>query len=105
MIHQLMQEAGTVDLEDYVGEADEKKCNECGMYEADCKCDESVAESLARFRALAGIQEAAKPDYIDLDKDGDKEESMKKAADDAEKDKKVEESILKMTNLWKAYRG
>ena len=34
-------------------------------------------------------QEAAKPDYIDLDKDGNKTEPMKKAAKDKEvKDKK-----------------
>jgi hypothetical protein len=32
------------------------------------------------------LKESAKPDYIDLDKDGDKEESMKKAAEDAKKD-------------------
>ena len=31
------------------------------------------------------MSEAAKPDYIDLDKDGDKEESMKKAAADKKK--------------------
>ena len=31
------------------------------------------------------VNEEAKPDYIDIDKDGDKEESMKKAAKDAEK--------------------
>ena len=36
------------------------------------------------------LEEAAKPDYIDLDKDGDKEESMKKAAADA-KEKKDED--------------
>jgi hypothetical protein len=79
----------------------------CEVCEAvPCKCDESVEESIARFRSLAGIQEAAKPDYIDLDKDGDKKESMKKAADDKEaEDKKVEESIFNMTNLWKAYKG
>ncbi len=45
--------------------------------------DESVDEDL---------EEAAKPDYIDLDKDGDKEESMKKAAADA-KSKKNENRI------------
>ena len=33
------------------------------------------------------LDEDAKPDYIDLDKDGDKEESMKKAAADAKKKK------------------
>ena len=30
------------------------------------------------------LEEASKPDFLDLDKDGDKEESMKKAAEDAE---------------------
>ena len=30
----------------------------------------------------------SKPDFLDLDKDGDKEESMKKAAKDAKEDKK-----------------
>ena len=88
-------------------ELDESKCNECGMYESKCKCSESVEESLAAIRNLAGIQEAAKPDFADIDKDGDKEESMKKAAADKKdaEDKKVEESIFKMTNLWRAYKG
>ena len=36
----------------------------------------------------------AKPDYIDLDKDGDKKESMKKAAKDAKK--KTNEAIKKV---------
>lgn len=87
-------------------ELDEAK-EMCEVCEATpCKCDESIEESLAAIRGLAGIQEAAKPDYIDLDKDGDKKESMKKAADDKEaEDKKVEESIFNMTNLWKAYKG
>ena len=39
------------------------------------------------------VREAAKPDYIDLDKDGNKKESMKKAAQDAKKKKKVKESM------------
>ena len=33
----------------------------------------------------------AKPDFLDLDKDGDKKEPMKKAAKDAKKDDKKEE--------------
>jgi hypothetical protein len=37
------------------------------------------------------VKEAAKPDYIDLDKDGDKKETMKKAASD--KKKKVKEGM------------
>ena len=38
------------------------------------------------------LDEEAKPDYIDLDKDGDKDEPMKKAAQDAKK-KKMDEEI------------
>jgi hypothetical protein len=69
------------------------------MNEAD-----SDDSDLARMREMAGIREAKKPDFPDLDKDGNKKEPIEKAAKDAE-DKKVEESILTMTNLWKTYRG
>jgi hypothetical protein len=85
-------------------DTEKSSCNECGMTETECKCNETMAESLARFRTLAGIQEAAKPDFPDLDDDGNKKEPIEKAAKDA-KDKKVEESILAMTNLWRAYKG
>jgi len=93
-------------VEESTEELDEAK-EMCEVCEATpCKCNENIEESLARFRSLAGLKEAAKPDYIDLDKDGDREESMKQAADDKEaEDKKVEESIFRMTNLWKAYKG
>ena len=41
-----------------------------------------------------GVQEAEKPDFLDLDKDGDKEESMKDAAEDAEeKEEEVDEAV------------
>jgi hypothetical protein len=56
----------------------EAKCDDCGK--DPCCCDEET-------------NEAAKPDYIDLDKDGDKKEPMKKAAKDAKK-KKTDESKL-----------
>jgi hypothetical protein len=69
------------------------------MNEAD-----SDDSDLTRMREMAGIREAKKPDFPDLDKDGNKKEPIEKAAKDAE-DKKVEESILAMTNLWKTYRG
>lgn len=39
------------------------------------------------------IEEAAKPDYIDIDGDGDKKESMKKAAKDKEEEDKVDEAV------------
>jgi len=53
------------------------------------------------------VTEAAKPDYIDIDGDGDKEEPMKKAAKD--KKKKVNElgvaNRAAMTGLTQAYEG
>ena len=57
-----------------------------------------VEEAVVGTRETANIlkvfnelEEAAKPDYIDLDGDGDKEESMKKAA----KDKKAKKESVK----------
>jgi len=68
--------------------------------------NEQEQDELSRMKEMAGIRESAKPDYVDLDKDGNKKESMKKAADDKAKgEKKVEESILSLTNLWKEYKG
>jgi hypothetical protein len=63
-------------------------------------------DDLDRLREMAGIVEAAKPDYIDLDNDGDRKESMKKAAAEKHKgNKEVQESILAMSQLWKAYKA
>ena len=44
-------------------------------------------------------EEGAKPDFLDLDKDGNKTEPMKKAAMDAEKSKKLKEIIEKAKNI------
>jgi hypothetical protein len=55
-------------------------------------------DALRRMMEMAGLAEAAKPDYIDLDKDGDKEESMKDAVKDKEEDT-VEESIQRMREM------
>ena len=57
----------------------------------------------AEISERGDIDEAAKPDFLDVDKDGDKKEPMAKAAKD--KEKKVEESIFALTNQWKAYKG
>ena len=76
------------------------------MWESQCRCNEGTEcdESIDRMCELAGIQEAAKPDFLDVDKDGDKKEPMKKAIDD-KKDEKMEESILNMRRLWTAYKA
>jgi hypothetical protein len=42
------------------------------------------------------LEEAAKPDFLDLDKDGDKEEPMKDAAKDAKKGKEDEDEKEKL---------
>jgi hypothetical protein len=58
--------------------------------------EEAVAgtrETASILKVFNELEEAAKPDYIDLDGDGDKEESMKKAAQDKKaKKKSVKES-------------
>lgn len=46
-------------------------CNECGMFEAECSC----------------VHEASKPDFLDLDNDGDTDEPMKNAAKTHKTDK------------------
>lgn len=67
---------------------------------------EAEEDALHRMMEMAGIQqEGKKPDFLDVDKDGDKEEPFKKAVDD-KKEKKVDEGILASTaNLWKEYKG
>jgi hypothetical protein len=78
---------------------EDKTCSACDC--DPCECDESVSESfeqtLNRMRGIAGIQEAKKPDFLDMDKDGDKEEPMAKAVDDKKKkaEEKIEESLMK----------
>jgi len=54
------------------------------------------ADDLHRLREMAGIKEAAKPDFPDVDNDGDKKETIEKAVDDkkAAGDKKVAESLM-----------
>lgn len=93
-----------------MGEESEEECEPCGSDE-DTKEDEYTFHSeeeedyettphrIRRWgdedlQTATGLDEAkkAKPDFLDLDKDGDKKESMKKAAKDAkEKDSKKEE--------------
>ena len=46
------------------------------------------------YNPKEGVEEAAKPDFLDVDKDGDKKEPFKKAVKDKEaKKEKTEESI------------
>jgi hypothetical protein len=47
--------------------------------------EETMENSKLREMVRAALTEKAKPDFLDLDKDGDKKESMKKAAQDKKK--------------------
>jgi hypothetical protein len=62
-------------------------------------------DAIKRMMEMAGVTEAKKPDFLDVDKDGNKKEPFKKAVDD-KKEKQVDESILTATaNLWSEYKG
>ena len=52
------------------------------------KFAEAREEAIEASQEAAGIKEADKPDFMDIDGDGDKEESMKKAGKDKKKMKK-----------------
>ena len=56
----------------------EEKCNECGMWESKCKC----------------VHESAKPDFLDVDKDKNKKEPMKKAVKDKKANKLKESQAI-----------
>ncbi len=72
-------------------EIDEAHCNEGEIDEGMCgpcaRCGQSPCQCGPMEEAL---EEEAKPDFLDLDKDGDKEEPMEKAAKE-----KVDESRLR----------
>jgi hypothetical protein len=60
-----------------------------------------VVESTLIEAGLVKEDENTKPDYLDLDGDGDKEESMKKAADEKEEMEEtdiVTESVKELVN-------
>jgi hypothetical protein len=53
LLHRIMRETNTVDLEEFVNETEEK-CNECGMWESKCKCDHEVKENaFSKFESWA----------------------------------------------------
>ena len=65
------------------------KCNNC----KDCKCNQKKKS----------LKEAAKekPDYLDVDEDDNKEESMKKALSDKAKKKEIKEESSSFADLYR----
>jgi hypothetical protein len=74
-----------------------------GQVTAVSSVDDDENDDLDRMMEMAGVKKA-KPDYIDIDDDGDEKESMKDAVDD-KKEKAVKESIFDLQNLWNTYKG
>jgi hypothetical protein len=74
-----------------------------GQVTAVSSVDDDDNDDLDRMMEMAGVKKA-KPDFLDMDKDGDKKEPMKKAVDD-KKETEVKESIFDLQRLWKAYKG
>ena len=65
---------------------------------------EAEEDAIKRMMEMAGIKEAKKPDFPDIDNDGDEKETIEKALQDKE-EKKVDEGILASTRaLWKKYQ-
>jgi len=62
---------------------------------AECCTDGKPGKSAQTpsIKAKPSVREQAKPDFLDLDGDGDKEESMKKAAKDKKKSKNMKNKI------------
>jgi hypothetical protein len=65
---------------------------------------QDVVKSAISERAMTKAGKGSKPDFLDLDKDGNKKEPMKKAAKDAKK-KPVKESMQHMSELAHHHAG
>jgi hypothetical protein len=61
--------------------------------------EDDVEKMMEEMNCDECYEEGAKPDFLDLDKDGNKTEPMKKAAMDAKKSKKLKEIIEKAKNI------
>lgn len=49
LLHSIMQETGEINLENIVQEKNEETCNECGMLESKCECDNVKEDAFAKF--------------------------------------------------------
>jgi hypothetical protein len=94
-------------------EADKKKCPPMSHIKKMCQDGKSVAEICkmhpdcdhTELKQLVAdckkkLQEGAKPDFLDMDKDGDKKEPMKDAVDDEDDEEKVDESAVPGQEAW-----
>lgn len=76
-----------------------KKCT-CAAKGGTCDCD-NCAKCRSNQKPLKENKKTEKPDYMDVDEDGDTEESMKKATKD-KKFKKLAKEGLSFKDLFKS---
>ena len=93
VIRQMMKEQGLSEspnsLNTFMSSlSEENKEEDLPMDENEDKFAEAREEAIEASQEAAGMKEADKPDFMDIDGDGDKEESMKKAGKDKKKMKK-----------------
>ena len=93
VIRQMMKEQGLSEspnsLNTFMSSlSEENKEEDLPMDENEDKFAEAREEAIEASQEAAGREEADKPDFLDIDGDGDKEESMKKAGKDKKKMKK-----------------
>ena len=86
----------TVIIDEIIGEEKELPMDEVNAVDARQEAIDASNES-------AGVEEEKRPDYPDVDKDGDREESMEKALKDKKAKKPKKESIdTKLSEIGKA---
>ena len=93
VIKQMMKEEGLnespTSLNTFMSSlSEENKEEDLPMDENEDKFTEAREEAIEASQEAAGMKEADKPDFMDIDGDGDKKESMKKAGKDKKKMKK-----------------
>jgi len=96
---QMMEEHG---LNDGQVVKEENKEKDLPMDEAkEDEVDEARQQAIEASQEAAGMEEEARPDYADVDGDGDEKESMKKAFDDKKKKSKKESIETKLAEIGK----
>jgi hypothetical protein len=92
----------TQKIKEMLGESKAKEGNAFGKAVRDAKADGvQKGEKVKVGGKTYPVKEASKPDFLDMDKDGDKKEPMKKAA----KEKKVKEGFPTVDDAKKAAAG
>jgi hypothetical protein len=91
MSDEISSEEGDWDRENaFASDEEEGDWNEEDNYDSseEEEGDRHIMSFEAKNNSYKKGKKKSRPDFLDLDKDGDKEESMKKAAKDAKEDKK-----------------